>query len=87
MLRTRVKTYKHRIGKKKVLVVKVYQSARAKAKHGNALASNMLNIKIAKGKHKAKHRKHHHHFKPHRKHHYFKPHRKHHCKPRHHRYY
>jgi hypothetical protein len=52
MIRNRVKTYKHRIGKNRYLVVKVFQAAAAKTGSGNALATNALNIKISKRKHK-----------------------------------
>ncbi|CCC85633.1 hypothetical protein PPM_2696 [Paenibacillus polymyxa M1] len=52
MIRNRVKTYKHRIGKNRYLVVKVFQAAAAKTGSGNALATNALNIKITKRKHK-----------------------------------
>lgn len=48
MLRQQVKTYKHRIGKNKYIVIKIYQSASAKAEDGNVLASNALNVKIFK---------------------------------------
>lgn len=48
MLRSKVKTYRYRMGKKNVIVIKIYQSARASAKVGNALASNALNIQIYK---------------------------------------
>lgn len=48
MNRTRVKSYRHRIGKNQYLVIKIYQKADAHSYHGNALASNALNIKILK---------------------------------------
>ena len=48
MNRTRVKTYRHRIGRNRYLVIKIYQTAKASADAGNALASNALNIQIAK---------------------------------------
>ncbi|MET3209601.1 UNVERIFIED_CONTAM: hypothetical protein ABIC26_002548 [Paenibacillus sp. PvR008] len=48
MIKNRVKTYKHRIGKNKFLVVKVFQAAAAETRSGNALATNALNIKISK---------------------------------------
>ncbi|MBP1962167.1 hypothetical protein [Paenibacillus aceris] len=48
MLRSKVKTYRYRIGKKNVIVIHIYQMARASAKMGNALASNALNIQIFK---------------------------------------
>ncbi|MDQ0493354.1 MULTISPECIES: hypothetical protein [Paenibacillus] len=52
MIKNKVKTYRHRIGKNKYLVVKVFQAAAAKARSGNALATNALNIKISKRKRK-----------------------------------
>ncbi|MEC0181542.1 hypothetical protein P4H61_08520 [Paenibacillus peoriae] len=48
MIKTRVKTFKHRVGKNKFLVVKIFQAADARTKNGNALATNALNIKISK---------------------------------------
>ncbi|MDK8183513.1 hypothetical protein [Paenibacillus sp. UMB4589-SE434] len=45
---SKVKTFKYRVGKNKYLVIKIYQSATAKAVHGNALASNAINLKIFK---------------------------------------
>lgn len=48
MNRTRVKTFRHRIGKNRILVIKIFQNADARSNHGNALASNALNIKILK---------------------------------------
>ncbi|MNZ85769.1 hypothetical protein D3C78_1045730 [compost metagenome] len=53
MIRSKVKTLKFRIGKKKFLLIKIFQSAVAKAKHGNVLASNAATVKIVK---KSKHR-------------------------------
>ncbi|EHS57308.1 hypothetical protein P4H71_12890 [Paenibacillus kribbensis] len=52
MIRSKVKTYKQRIGKNQYLIVKVFQATAAKAKSGNALATNALNIKISKRKRK-----------------------------------
>ncbi len=46
--RTRVKSYRHRIGKNHYLVIQIFQLADARADSGNALASNALNIKISK---------------------------------------
>lgn len=48
MLKSNVKTYRYRIGKKNVIVIKIYQTAKATAKQGNVLASNALNIQIFK---------------------------------------
>ncbi|CAG7614520.1 hypothetical protein PAESOLCIP111_01718 [Paenibacillus solanacearum] len=48
MLRTQVKTYKHRVGKYHYLVIQIFQSAIAKADMGNVLASNAVNVKIFK---------------------------------------
>jgi hypothetical protein len=48
MNRTQVKTYKHRIGKKTYIIVKIFQTATAKANQGNVLASNALTVKIFK---------------------------------------
>jgi hypothetical protein len=48
MLRSQVKTYRYRIGKKNLIVIHIYQTARASAKMGNVLASNALNIQIFK---------------------------------------
>ncbi|MCC3379181.1 hypothetical protein ACFQY3_16960 [Paenibacillus farraposensis] len=50
MIKTRVKTFKHRVGKNKFLVVKIFQAANARTRNGNALATNALNIKISKRK-------------------------------------
>lgn len=44
--RNRVKTYRYRIGKKNYIIIKIYQSAIAKARMGNVLASNAVNVKI-----------------------------------------
>lgn len=46
--RTRVKSYRHRIGKNRYIVIQIFQHADARADSGNALASNALNIKITK---------------------------------------
>lgn len=46
MIRNRVRTYKYRIGKNNFIIIKIYQSAVAKARMGNALASNAVNVKI-----------------------------------------
>ncbi len=46
--RTRVKSYRHSIGKNHYLIIHIYQLANAHADAGNALASNALNIKILK---------------------------------------
>ncbi|AHD04942.1 hypothetical protein ABNB59_10965 [Paenibacillus larvae] len=46
MTRTNVKTFKHRIGKNRFIVIQIFQSANAKTIHGNALASNALNVKV-----------------------------------------
>ncbi|MNR11959.1 hypothetical protein D3C85_1282840 [compost metagenome] len=48
MVRSRVKTYRYRVGKKNFIVIKVYQSTHAKAHSGNVLASNAVNVKIFK---------------------------------------
>ncbi|WP_372663625.1 hypothetical protein [Cohnella sp.] len=48
MNRTRVKSYRHRVGKNHYLVIKIFQLASARSKLGNSLASNALNIKITK---------------------------------------
>ncbi|MDF2720990.1 MAG: hypothetical protein K0Q59_665 [Paenibacillus sp.] len=48
MNRNRVKTYRYRIGKKHVLVIKIVQTANAKADSGNVIASNAINMQIAK---------------------------------------
>lgn len=48
MNHTRVKSYRHRVGKNQYIVIKIYQLAKAYSKLGNALASNALNIKITK---------------------------------------
>ncbi|WP_192896615.1 hypothetical protein [Cohnella sp. AR92] len=50
MNRTRVKTFRYRVGDKHYLVIQIRQSASAHSFIGNALASNALNIKIAKSK-------------------------------------
>ncbi|MCC3381094.1 hypothetical protein ACFQ5D_12195 [Paenibacillus farraposensis] len=54
MIRNKVKTFKHRIGKNKYLVVKIFQAAAAETRGGNALATNALNIKISKRKRRHK---------------------------------
>ncbi|WP_168735969.1 hypothetical protein [Cohnella fermenti] len=46
MNRTRVKTFRHQVGKNRYIVIHIYQSASASSDSGNALASNALNIKI-----------------------------------------
>lgn len=46
LIRNRVRTYKYRIGKNNFIIIKIYQSAVAKARMGNALASNAVNVKI-----------------------------------------
>ncbi|MDD9267453.1 hypothetical protein ACFPES_10505 [Paenibacillus sp. GCM10023248] len=56
MLQSKVKTYRYRIGQKQFIVIKIYQTARASAKMGNALASNALNIQIFKKQKKRKKR-------------------------------
>jgi len=56
MLRSKVKTYQYRMGKKHVIVIHIHQSAQASAKVGNALASNALNIQIYKKRKKQKKR-------------------------------
>ncbi|MCZ8511320.1 hypothetical protein O9H85_02475 [Paenibacillus filicis] len=48
MVHTKVKTYKHKIGKNQYLVIQIFQSAVATAHTGNALASNAVNVKIFK---------------------------------------
>ncbi|WAH37811.1 hypothetical protein [Alicyclobacillus dauci] len=48
MTRTRVKTYQYKVGKNKYLVIKIYQTSTAKAKRGNVLASNAVNVQIFK---------------------------------------
>ncbi|WP_167747194.1 hypothetical protein [Cohnella luojiensis] len=48
MTRTRVKSFRRRIGKNHYLVIQIYQLANAHADSGNALASNALNIKFTK---------------------------------------
>lgn len=40
LIRTNVKTYRHKVGKNRYLILQIIQSANAKAKLGNALASN-----------------------------------------------
>jgi len=46
--RTRIKTFRHRLGRNHYLVIQIFQSATAAAESGNALASNALSIRIAK---------------------------------------
>ncbi|WP_197081181.1 hypothetical protein [Gordoniibacillus kamchatkensis] len=48
MIHTRVKSYKYRVGKNHYLVLQIFQSAVAHTRQGNALASNAVNVKIAK---------------------------------------
>lgn len=48
MIHTRVKSYKYRVGKNHYLVIKIFQSAHARADSGNVLASNAVNVKIMK---------------------------------------
>lgn len=50
MVKTRVKTTRVRIGKNKFLVIQIFQTAVARTELGNALASNAINVKIAKNK-------------------------------------
>jgi len=45
---TRVKSYRYRVGRNHYLVIRIFQKADAHSVHGNALASNALNIKISK---------------------------------------
>jgi hypothetical protein len=51
MIRTSVKTFQHKVGKNRFIVVKIFQTSTAKASGGNALASNAANVRIFK-KHK-----------------------------------
>lgn len=48
MIKTQVKTYKHRVGKNNYVVIKIIQSVTARAEQGNVLASNAINVKIFK---------------------------------------
>ncbi|WP_213620604.1 hypothetical protein [Paenibacillus sp. J22TS3] len=50
MLKTKVTTYKYKIGKNRYIVINISQAARASADSGNVLASNALNVKIFEGK-------------------------------------
>ncbi|WP_409344340.1 hypothetical protein [Paenibacillus sp. MBLB4367] len=54
MIRTHVQTYKHRVGKHTYLIVKIYQTATAKAKQGNVLASNAASVRIYKHRRRQK---------------------------------
>lgn len=45
---TRIRTFRRRIGRNRYLIIKIYQTAEARAASGNALASNALNIQIKK---------------------------------------
>ncbi|MDF2923374.1 MAG: hypothetical protein K0R57_2288 [Paenibacillaceae bacterium] len=46
MLRSRIKSYRYKVGKNHYIVVQIHQSAIAKTHNGNALASNAANVKI-----------------------------------------
>jgi hypothetical protein len=48
VIKTRVKSFKYRVGKNHFLVIKINQSVTARAHLGNVLASNALNVKIFK---------------------------------------
>ncbi|MEW9700513.1 hypothetical protein [Paenibacillus sp. SI8] len=48
MVRSDVKTFRYRLGKDHVIVINIYQTATAKAKLGNVLASNAANVQILK---------------------------------------
>ncbi|MBU7315944.1 hypothetical protein [Paenibacillus oleatilyticus] len=48
MNRTVVKTFKHKVGKNQFVIIKIFQKAISKVRHGNALASNAVNVKIFK---------------------------------------
>jgi hypothetical protein len=48
MTRTHVKSYRYRVGKNQIIVVKIYQTIKASAEHGNVLASNAANVQIIK---------------------------------------
>lgn len=50
MNHTRIRTFRHRIGKNHYLIIQIFQSANAHVQSGNALASNALNIKIFKSR-------------------------------------
>lgn len=54
MIRTKVKTIRLKVGKKHVLIVKIFQNASAASDKGNAIATNALNVKILKQKQKQK---------------------------------
>ncbi|TVY07587.1 hypothetical protein [Paenibacillus cremeus] len=54
MVRSHVKTYKYRVGKKSIIVIHIHQKATAAAEQGNVLASNAVNVQIV---HKHKGRK------------------------------
>ncbi|RCW48993.1 hypothetical protein [Paenibacillus prosopidis] len=48
MLRSKVETYKYRVGKNTYIVININQLAAANAEQGNVLASNALNVQILK---------------------------------------
>ncbi|UHA73587.1 hypothetical protein [Paenibacillus sp. 481] len=64
MTRTKVQTFKHKIGKNHFFVLKIIQHATAKAKQGNVLASNAVNVKVFKHKKHEDHSKRRHHERP-----------------------
>lgn len=45
-MHNRVKTYRYRYGKNRYIVIRIFQSAHARARSGNVLASNAVNVKI-----------------------------------------
>lgn len=48
MNRMLVKTYKYKAGKNQYIVIQIFQKAVWSVGHGNALASNAVNVKIFK---------------------------------------
>jgi hypothetical protein len=54
MVRTRMKTFRRRVGKNHFLVIQIFQSAAAAAREGNAIANNALSVKIFKQRRRTK---------------------------------
>nr|WP_272509762.1 hypothetical protein [Paenibacillus chitinolyticus] len=48
VVHTKTKSYTYKVGKNTFLVIKIFQTAVAKTRNGNALASNAANVKVFK---------------------------------------
>lgn len=47
MNRNVVKTHRYKVGKNTLIIINIFQSAKANAKNGNAFASNLANVRIS----------------------------------------